>query len=158
MPLTCGARSTVNIDQSMVNTAGSQTGFGLGRSGPGRARHVACCDAATSRPWASTGPWSTTHGPWWTDAPVYGGPRLLPVSRVHPSLLCLWFTCTGFMHGWPARGVFPCFSCGSAPASGELAGQPPWRCWCPIGEGKGFPRLRRLRWWGLGGDRGSPRH
>ena len=60
------------------------------------------------------------HGPWWTDAPVYGGPRLLPVSRVHPPLLCLWFTCTGFMHGWPARGVFPCFSHGGAAASGEL--------------------------------------
>ena len=100
VPLTFWTRSTVNIDQSTVNTAGSQTGFGLGRSRPGRAKHVACYDAATSWPWASTGPWSMAHAPRWTDVPVYGGPRLLPVSRVHPSPLCLWFTCTGFMHGW----------------------------------------------------------
>jgi len=138
--LTCGARSTVIVDQSTINTAGSQTGFGLGRSGPGRAGHVACCDAATSRPWASTGPWSMTHGPRWTDAPVYGGPRLLLVNRVHPPLLYLWFTCTRFTCGWPARGCSPVFLPRWCSCRRRADCESSWRCWCPIGEGKRLPQ------------------
>ena len=41
---------------------------GLGRA---LAHHVACCGAATSRPWASTGLWSSTVG----VSVAHGGPR-----------------------------------------------------------------------------------
>ena len=72
-------RSTrLGLDWALVGLDGA--GFGLGL-----AHHVACYDKATSRPWASTGPWSTARGLRWTHAPVYGGPLLLLVNRVHLS-------------------------------------------------------------------------
>ena len=43
---------------------------------------------------------------------VYDGPS-------PPLFPWAWSTSTGFMRGWPARGVFPCFSHGGAPVGGE---------------------------------------
>ena len=45
---------------------------------------------------------------------VYGGPS-------PPFFFQAWFMYSGCTRGWPARGVFPYFSRGGAPASGELA-------------------------------------
>ena len=118
----------VNVDQSTVNTAGSQTGFGLGRSGPGRAEHVACCDAATSRPWAFIGlcPQRGSH------RMAHDGPALMVhgptvgrmVDQVHRLFSLARLTCTEFTHGWPVREEALCFSHGGAPAGGELAVSP----------------------------------
>ena len=131
-----GQRATrLGLDWVLVGLDGAR--FGLGS-----AHHVACCGAATSRPWASTGLWSTARGPRWTHAPVYGGPPLLPVNRVHTSPLTLVSTCTGCLRMGPARGIplfllWLCFRRWRAPD------EPPWWRWCPIREGKGFPRPRR---------------
>ena len=47
--------------------------------------------------------------------------------------------CTGCTHGWPARGVFPCFSRGDAPASGELAVSLRGSAGVQLGRGKASP-------------------
>jgi hypothetical protein len=87
--LTRGPRSTVNVDRSTVNTGRVRAEpVGL-RVGPGRAGHVASCDAATSRTWACTGPWSLAVG----MGVAHSGPRgvgpwtaeWFTVDRVHPS-------------------------------------------------------------------------
>ena len=96
MSLTCGDRSTVNVDQSTVNMGRvrlGRLGFGLGRSGPGRAEHVALYDAATSRSWALIrlrpqhgSRWTNAHGPW-TYGRAHGEPSppslLLGSAHVH---------------------------------------------------------------------------
>ena len=96
MPLTCGARSIVNVDRSMVNQVGSRLGFG----GPGRgwiwARptqtrgmlwrcHVVAMGphwaSFTAQPTLRGSRWTQVHGPWtvgWSS-----------VDRVHPSSLWL---------------------------------------------------------------------
>ena len=80
----------VNVDQSMVNMDRSQTGFGLGRSGPGRAGTW----RAAALPRHGLGPplgcglrlWAWAWLMVDQDASVHG-PRLLPVNHVHPSIL-----------------------------------------------------------------------
>jgi len=54
-------------------------------------------------------------------------------------------------------GVFPCFLPRRCSRRRRAPGEPPWQCWCPIGEGKSFPGSRRLRLWGQGAARASPR-
>ena len=71
---------------------------------------------------------------------VYGGPSPPSISQARS-------LCTRCTRGWSARGLFPCFSRGSAPAGGELAASLLWQRWCPIGEGKSFLSLWRLRRW-----------
>ena len=56
------ARSTVNVDRSMVNTGRASTGLVGPRFGPGLARHMARIGVATSPYWATNGPWSTGVG------------------------------------------------------------------------------------------------
>jgi len=53
--------------------------------------------------------------------------------------------------------VFPCFLPRRCSHRRRAPGEPPWQCWCPIGEGKSFPGSRRLRLWGQGAARASPR-
>ena len=106
--LTCGARSTVSIDQSTVNTGWVLAGpvvlrVGPVWAGPGQTR---------GRLWHSH---VTAMGPYW--AVVYGGRKFTVhgakagsmVDQVHLSSLSLWFTCTGCMGMWPARGGVPLF-------------------------------------------------
>ena len=138
----------VNIDQSTVNMAGSQTGFGLGRSGPGRAEHVARCDAATSWPWAliglrpQRGPHRVAHG---GPALIVHGPTVgRMVDQVHHLFSLARLTCTELTHGWPARGCSPVFLPWWCSYRRRAGCEPLWRCWCPIGEGKGYPRLWQL--------------
>ena len=50
------------------------------------------------------------HAPRWTDVPVYGGPRLLPVSRVHPSLPLSVVHVHQVYVRVAGEGVFPYFS------------------------------------------------
>ena len=57
-----------------------------------------------------------------------------------PSISQARSLCTRCTRGWPARGLFPCFSRGGAPADGELTASLLWQRWCPIREGKSFPR------------------
>ena len=62
------------------------------------------------------------------------------------------------MHGWPVRGgVFPYFLPQRCSCRRRARGEPPRWLWCPIGEGKSFPGSRRLRLWGQGAPRASPR-
>ena len=53
--------------------------------------------------------------------------------------------------------MFPCFLPRRCSHRRRAPGEPPWQCWCPIGEGKSFPESRRLRLWGQGAPRASPR-
>jgi hypothetical protein len=78
----------------------------------------------------------------------WSGSTLLLSGAVHVHRVHAWFA---------DEGSFPCFSRGCAFAGGELAGEPPWRRCCPIGEGKSFPGSRRLRQWGQSGGQGFPR-
>ena len=128
----------------------------MGRSGLGRAVHVARCDAATSRPWALTGPWSmaAVYGglsgasPWTTDWSM--------VDRVHPSPLRRGLGTPGALVG-DQRGGGPLFLPWRCSCRRRACCEPPrWR-WCPIGVGKSFPGPRRLRLRGQGGDQSSPR-
>ena len=80
---------------------------------------------------------------------VYGGPSPPSISQARS-------LCTRFTRGWPARGLFPYFSCGGAPVGGELAASLLWQCWCPIGEGKSFLSLWRLCRWGQSGGQSFP--
>jgi hypothetical protein len=90
----------------------------------------------------------------WTRALVHGGPRLLPVNRVHPSPLSLWSACTGCMCEWLVRGSL-CFHLRHVPAGVVLTGVVLRRRGHPIKVGKSFPRRWRARWWCLGSNRGS---
>jgi hypothetical protein len=156
LALTCGARSTVNVDQSMVNTGLVQTrlvGLDSGRADPDTWQAVAL-------PRRSRGPpLGLVHkqGLRWAQALVYGGLRLLPVNRVHPSPLSVWSACTGCMCVWLARGSL-CFHLRRVPASDVLTGVVLRRRWHPIKVGESFPRQWRARWWCLGGSRGSLGH
>jgi hypothetical protein len=90
---------------------------GLGRAGPNTWQAVAL-------PCRSRGPplgLVHKHGLRWAQALVYGGQRLLPVNRVHPSPLSLWSACTGCMCMWLARGSL-CFHLRHVPAGDVLAG------------------------------------
>ena len=93
--------------------------------------------------------WTSAHGPW-TYGRAHGGPSppsLLPgsahVHRAHARVV--------------GEGVFPCFRSRRCSRRRRAPGEPPWQCWCPIGEGKGFPGSRRLRLWGQGGGQSFPR-
>ena len=129
--------------RSTVNTAGSQTGFGLGRSGPGRAEHVACCDAATSRPWALIG-LHPQHG---SHCVAHGGPALMVhgltagrmVDQVHRLFSLARLTCTELTHGWPARGCSPVFFRGGAPVDDECPVSLRGSAGVRLGRGKASP-------------------
>ena len=152
MSLTCGARSSGDVDWSTINMGRVSNGLWWARvgpvwAGPTRTRGMLwCCHVvAKGLYWAMVyGSRSTVDacaGLRWTES------TLLLSSAVH-------------VHRVQARtageGSLPCFSRGCAPAGDVLAGEPPWRRWCPIGEGKGFPRPRRSGCWGLSGGRGLP--
>ena len=117
--LTCGANSMVNIDQSTVNMVGSQTGFGLGRSGSGQAKHVACCGAAMSRPWALIG-LRPQHG---SHRVAHGGPALLVhgpkvgsmVDRAHRHFSSARLMCTGCRAALLTLPLLLCFFHGALP-------------------------------------------
>ena len=97
MPLTCGARSTVNVDRSMVNTGRVQTGpvgprYGLG-FGPPRGMLWRCHVVVVGHHWAMVyGLRSTVdqealvHGPQtrlqWTESTLLLSGMVL-VHRVH---------------------------------------------------------------------------
>ena len=162
MSLTGGARSTVSVDQSTVNIGRVRTGpvglrVGPVWAGPGRAVHVARCDAATSRPWALTGPWSMAAvygglsgaGPWTTDWSM--------VDRVHLSPPRRGPGTSGARAGGRRGGCSPAFPTAALLPAVIFTNEPLWRGWCLIGVGKSFPGPRRLRLWGQGGDQSSPR-
>ena len=118
-------------------------------------------DAATSRSWAFIGlcPQRGSH------RVVHGGPALMVhgptagrmVDQVHHLFSLLQLTCTELTLVWSARGCFPCFLPRRCSHRRRAPGEPPWQCWCPIREGKSFPVSRRLRLWGQGAARASPR-
>ena len=118
--------------------AGSELGrlgFGLGRSGPGQAEHVACCDATTSQSWALIGLWSmatvysgpSDAGPWTTDWST--------VDRVHPSPPRRGPGTPGARAGGRRGGVFPCSLSGGLHAGGELAVSPRGGAGVRLGRG-----------------------
>ena len=150
VPLTCGARSTVNDDRSTVNQVGSRLGFGgPGRgwiwAGPARTHgklwryHIVAMGShwasSTVRPTPCGSRWTHVHGPWtvgWSS-----------VDRVHPLSLLAWLTCTKCRHVRPARGGLY-FRPWRAPTDGGLTGVILWWHWRPINVGKSFPRPWRI--------------
>ena len=154
-----GQWSTLTGQRSI--RAGFKLGLDRAGFGPGLAYHVACCGAATSRPWAFTGlrfqavGVSVAHGG--PEVTVHGPKAGSMVDQVHPSLLWLGPCTLGARAGGQRGGVFPYFSRDGAPAGGELTASLVQQRWCPIGEGKNFPGPRRLCLWGQGGGQGSPR-
>ena len=152
-----GQRSTLTGQHGQV----SNGPVGL-RVGPVWARHVAGYGTATSRPWALIG----LHPQRGSHRVAHGGPALMVhgptagrmVDQVHRLFSLARLTCTEPTHKWPVRGgVFPCFLPRRCSRRRRAPGEPPWQCWCPIGEGKNFPGSRRLRLWGQGAARASPR-
>ena len=126
VPLTCGARSTVNIDRSTVNQVGPQLGFGgpgygldLGRAGSDMWQAMALPHRSHGPPlgfvhhsahtaWLTVNSCSRSMDRWL----VFGGPS-------PPFFLLAWFMCTGCRRVWPARkdssaslpGMFPSVAC-----------------------------------------------
>jgi len=119
-------------------------GFRLGRSRPGRARHVARCDAAMSQSWALIGlrPQCGSH------RVAHGGPTLMVhgltagrmVDQVHRLFSLARLMCTELIYGWPARGCSPVFLPRWCYCRRRADCESSWRCWCPIGEGKRLPQ------------------
>ena len=126
MPLTCGARSTVNVDRSTINMDRVQTGlvgprYGLGFGPPHGMLwryHVTSlglywapflgCGRERGSQWTKRR-WSMDlrQGAWWTKS------TSLSSGMVYEH----------WVHAWVAReGNFPCFSHGRALADGELVG------------------------------------
>jgi hypothetical protein len=107
--LTCGARSTVNIDRSTVNSGRVQLGrLGWIRVGLWLATWQAVALPCRSRgPQLGCGPCLVVHGgpgdasPWTADRTT--------VDQVHPLFSQARSTYTGCTRGWPTRGVFPDF-------------------------------------------------
>ena len=164
MTLTCGARSTVNIDRSTVNQVGPRLGFG----GPGlgwiwarlartHGKLWRCHVIAMGSHWASSTMWPTLCGPWWTQVHgpwTVGRPT---VDRVHRLFLSAQLTCTECRRMRPAReGLYFCPR--RAPTGDVLAGVTLRRRWHPIKVGESFPRPWQTRWWCLGGGQGFPGH
>ena len=158
--LTCGARSTVSVDQSTVNTGWVLAGpvvlrVGPVWAGPGQTRgrlwhsHVTAMGpyrASSTARLTPCGPrWTSAHGPWTYDR-AHGGPSppsLLPyLAHVHRA----------YARVAGEGGVFPCFLPRRCSCRWRARGEPPRWLWCPIGEGKSFPGPRRLRLWGQGGS------
>ena len=126
---------------------------GLGWAGLGwsLARHVACCGATTSRPWASTGLWSSTVG----VSVAHGGPRGAGpwtadrsiVVRVHPSSLRRG-PCAPSSRVCGRRGESSLFSCRRVPVGDVLTSELPQWLRRPIEVGKSLPAPWRLQRWG----------
>jgi hypothetical protein len=145
------------FDRSTVNSGRVQTGpvgLGLGRSGLGRAKHVACCGAATSRPWALIG-LRPQHG---SHRVAHGGPALLVhgpkagsmVDRAHRHFSSARLMCTGCRATLLTLPLSPLFLPRCAPASDVLTGELPQRLRHPIEVGKSLPMPWRLQWWSQG--------
>jgi hypothetical protein len=105
--LTCGSRSTVSVDRSMVNIDWAVTGLGwawarpgLGRTGPGQARHVVKSGAATSPPGFRIELWSI--------GPIYGE-QTVAVHRA-----CTWFTMDS-VYSLPSSHGVRCTGCTAQP-------------------------------------------
>ena len=155
MSLTCGARSTVNIDWSMVNSDWVSNGLWRARVGPvqtGLARtrgmlwrcHVVAMGlhwaSSTVRPALCGSWWIGVHGPWTTDT-VCGGP-------------CPRYCLLRLVHGGPSAGL----RCPSHPLSSAFPwrltrwrrapGEPHQRRWCAIDVGESFAKPQRPCWWG----------
>ena len=126
--------------------AGSELGrlvFGLGRSGPGRVKHVARCDAATSWPWALIG-LRPQHG---SHRVAHDGPALLihgpkagsMVDRAHRHFSSARLMCTGCRVALLTLPLSPLFLPRRAPAGDVLTGELPQRLRHPIEVGKKPP-------------------
>ena len=145
--MTCGARSMVNIDQSTVNMDWVSNGLwrasGWARSGRTRGKLWRCHVTAMGLYWASStalahGAWfmvdagsrsmDLRQGPWWTES------TLLLLGAVH--VLRVHSRVAG-------EGGVPLFLPRRCSYQRRARCEPPWQCWCPIGEGKGFPGPRR---------------
>ena len=166
MPLTCGARSTVNVDRSTVNFDRSTVNTDQVRTGPigpgygldlGWAQPTMWHAVAQPRhdlgPPLGCGLWLVVHGGIRSAGPWTAGRST--VDRVHPLSLLAWLTCTESRRVRSARGGL-CFRPRRAPTGDMVAGAILRRRWRSIKVGKNFPRPWRTRWWGLGGGRGFP--
>ena len=146
-----GQRSTRTGSQRSLAGSGWA---GLGRAGPDTWHAVALPRRCHGPPLGLV----HRHGPQWTQALVYGGPRLLPVNRVHPSFLLS----VVYVYRVQARAAgeegFLCFPPSVFPPVVCSPMSLPQRRWRPIEVGKSFARPWRTQWWGLGGDWGFLGH
>ena len=118
------------------------------------AHHVACCGAATSRPWASTG----LRPPLGPHRVAHGGPALLVhgpkagsmVDRAHRHLSSARLMCTGCWVALLTLPLSPLFLPRRAPAGDVLTGKLPQWLRHPIEVGKSLPAPWRLQRWGQG--------
>ena len=126
----------------------------MGRCGPGRAEHVACCGAATSRLWALIG-LRPQHG---SHRVAHGGPALLVhgpkagsmVDRAHRHFSSTRLMCTGCIAALLTLPLSPLFLPRRAPAGDVLTGELPQRLRHPIEVGKSLPAPWQLQRWGQG--------
>ena len=165
MPLTCGARSTVNVDQLTVNTDWVSNGLrrpsgwaGLGRAGPDMWQAVALPRHGrgpllgfihSSRAWA----WLTVDQVVLVNGPKVGS----PVDQVHRHLPRLGSCAPGARlrcSTCPFSSVLP----RRASASDVLTSELPQRLKHPIEVGKSLPMPWRLQWWSQGDGWGILSH